>query len=152
MSTGDEMTRMATLADAPLVTRLLRSFFSHEGRVVEHLDQNVDAILVDPGRGFFTLAGDRGLASTTIRISAGGGASAEIEEIWVQPSARGQGMGAKLLRTAVSECRRRGIESIELRVTPDDQELGIPDFYTKQGFSHGGRLIYEFAGADSEVH
>ena len=80
-----------------------------------------------------------------------GGASAEIEEIWVQPSARGQGIGGRLLRTAVAECRRRGIESIELRVTPDDQELGIPDFYTKQGFSHGGRLIYEFAGADSEV-
>ena len=69
----------------------------------------------------------------------------------MQPSARGQGMGGRLLRTAVAECRRRGIESIELRVTPDDQELGIPDFYTKQGFSHGGRLIYEFAGADSEV-
>jgi hypothetical protein len=51
----------------------------------------------------------------------------------------------------VTECRRRGIDSIELRVTPDDQELGIPDFYTKQGFSHGGRLIYEYAGADSQA-
>jgi len=140
------MTRMATLADAPLVTRLLRSFFSHEGRVVEHLDQNVDAILVDPGRGFFTLAGDRGLASTTIRISAGGGASAEIEEIWVQPSARGRGIGSRLLRSAVAECQRRGIQSIELRVTPDDHEVGIPDFYLKQGFRDRGRQIMEFAG------
>jgi GNAT superfamily N-acetyltransferase len=60
----------------------------------------VQAILDDPGRGFFTLAGDQGVATTTIRISAGGGASAEIEEIWVQPSARGQGMGGRLLRTA----------------------------------------------------
>ena len=143
--------RMATTADSALVTALLKAFFSHEGRVVAHLEQNVQAILADPGRGFFTLAGDKGVATTTIRISAGGGASAEIEEIWVQPSARGQGMGGRLLRMAVAECRRRGIESIELRVTPDDQELGIPDFYTKQGFSHGGRLIYEFAGADSEV-
>jgi ribosomal protein S18 acetylase RimI-like enzyme len=137
--------RLATTADADVVVRLLKAFFSHEGRVVAHLDQNVEAILADPGRGFFTLAGDRGVATTTIRISAGGGASAEIEEIWVQPSARGRGLGSRLLRTAVSECRRRGIESIELRVTPDDQELGIPDFYAKQGFSHGGRLIYEFA-------
>ena len=144
--------RFACTADAALITRLLKAFFSHEGREVAHLGQNVQAILDDPGRGFFTLAGDKGVATTTIRISASGGASAEIEEIWVQPSARGQGMGAKLLRTAVAECRRRGIESIELRVTPDDQELGIPDFSTKQGFSHGGRLIYEFAGADSEVH
>ena len=138
--------RLATMGDSALVTKLLRSFFSHEGRVVEHLQQNVEAILADPGRGFFTLADDRGVATTTIRISAGGGCSAEIEEIWVQPSARGQGLGAQLLRTAVAECRRRGIASIELRVTPDDQELGIPDFYTKQGFTHGGRLIYEFAG------
>ncbi len=146
------VTRLATASDAALVAKLLRAFFSHEGREVAHLRQNIEAILEDPGRGFFTLAGDRGVATTTIRISAGGGCSAEIEEVWVQPSARGRGIGAQLLRSAIGECRRRGIDSIELRVTPDDQELGIPDFYTKQGFSHGGRLIYEFAGADSEVH
>jgi ribosomal protein S18 acetylase RimI-like enzyme len=151
-SVADIPLKMATTADAALVTRLLKAFFSHEGRVVPHLGQNVEAILDDPGRGFFTLAGDRGVATTTIRISAGGGASAEIEEIWVQPSARGQGLGSRLLRAAVAECRRRGIESIELRVTPDDQELGIPDFYTKLGFSHGGRLIYEYVGADSGAH
>ncbi len=136
--------RLATTADAGLVTGLLKAFFSHEGREVANLSENVEAILADPGRGFFTLAGDRGIATTTIRISAGGGCSAEIEEIWVQPSSRGRGLGSQLLRTAVAECRRRGIESIELRVTPDDQELGIPDFYTKQGFRHGGRLIYEY--------
>ena len=60
----------------------------------------------------------------------------------MQPSARGRGLGASLLRNAVDECRRRGIESIELRVTPDDRELGIPDFYTKQGFCHRGLQIY----------
>jgi len=151
-SVADLPLKLATTADAALVTRLLKAFFSHEGRVVPHLGQNVEAILDDPGRGSVALGGDRRVAPTTIRISAGGGASGEIEEIWVQPSARGQGLGSRLLRTAVAECRRRGIESIELRVTPDDQELGIPDFYTKLGFSHGGRLIYEYAGADSGAH
>jgi ribosomal protein S18 acetylase RimI-like enzyme len=113
---------------------------------VRHLRQNVEAILDDPGRGFFTLAGESAVATTTIRISAGGGASAEIEEIWVQPSARGRGIGSRLLRSAVAECRRRGIQSIELRVTPDDHEVGIPDFYLKQGFRDRGRQIMEFAG------
>ena len=136
--------RLATPHDARDVTRLLAEFFSHEGRVVPDLAQNVDTILENPGRGFFTVAGAHGVATTTIRISAGGGASAEIEEIWVQPSARGRGLGGQLLKTAVSECLRRGIRSIELRVSPDDQEVGIPDFYTKQGFRHVGRLIYEF--------
>jgi len=92
---------------------------------VRHLRQNVEAILYDPGRGFFTLSGDAAVATTTVRISASGGASAEIEEIWVQPSARGRGLGASLLRSAVDECRRRGIESIELRVTPDDRGPGV---------------------------
>ena len=58
---------------------------------MRHLRQNVEAILDDPGRGFFTLAGESAVATTTVRISAGGGASAEIEEIWVQPSARAGG-------------------------------------------------------------
>ncbi len=143
--------RLATPADAEQVTKLLREFFSHEGRVVPHLDQNVNAILDNPGRGFFTVAEGHGVASTTIRISAGGGASAEIEEVWVQPSARGRGLGGRLLRTAVAECRRRGIESIELRVTPDDRELGIPDFYTKQGFDVGtGVLIARYRAARVE--
>ena len=128
------MIRFAGAGDVPLVTALLRAFFSHEGREVEHLEQNVEAILSDPGRGFFTLAGDRGVVTTTIRISAGGGCSAQIEEVWVQPSARGQGLGSRLLRAAVEECRRRGIENVELRVSPADQEIGIPEFYAKNGF------------------
>jgi ribosomal protein S18 acetylase RimI-like enzyme len=137
--------RLAGRGDAAVVTGLLREFFSHEGRVVQHLHQNVEAILVDPGRGFFTVAGDdEGVATTTIRISAGGGCSAEIEEIWVQPSSRGKGLGSQLIRTAVAECRRRGIDSVELRVSPDDQEIGIPDFYAKQGFRPGGRVVYEY--------
>ena len=140
--------RLATSDDVDVITRLLKAFFSHEGREVVHLRQNVEAILDDPGRGFFTLAGESAVATTTIRISAGGGASAEIEEIWVQPSARGQGLGADLLRSAVSECRRRGIDSIELRVTPDDQEIGIPTFYTKQGFRDRGRVIFEYLDED----
>ncbi|HUZ85271.1 MAG TPA: GNAT family N-acetyltransferase [Gaiellales bacterium] len=138
--------RIAGAQDAEVLAALLKAFFSHEGRVVRELTQNVEAILDDPGRGFFALAEDVGVATTTIRISAGGGCSAEIEEVWVQPSARGRGLGAQLLRTAVAECKRRGIDSIELRVTPDDQEIGIPDFYTKQGFRHRGRQIYEFRG------
>jgi GNAT superfamily N-acetyltransferase len=137
--------RLATENDAPVVTGLLREFFSHEGREVRHLAQNVEAILAHPGRGFFALAGeDEGVATTTIRISTGGGASAQIEEVWVQPSARGRGLGSQLIRAAVAECERRGIESVELCVTPDDQEIGIPDFYIKQGFRHVGRLVYEY--------
>ena len=47
--------RLATSDDAEVITRLLKAFFSHEGREVRHLQQNVEAILCDPGRGFFTL-------------------------------------------------------------------------------------------------
>jgi N-acetylglutamate synthase-like GNAT family acetyltransferase len=137
--------RLATPADAGQVADLLRSFFSHEGRVVPELAQNIDTILEHPGRGFFTVADHAGVATTTIHISTGSGCSAVIEEVWVQPSARGAGLGSKLLRASVAECRRRGIESIELRVSPDDQEIGVPDFYAKIGFRHVGRLIYEFA-------
>jgi GNAT superfamily N-acetyltransferase len=136
------MIRLACAGDGALVTSLLRAFFSHEGRQVPHLEQNVEAILSDPGRGFFTLAGDKGVVTTTIRISTGGGCSAEIEEVWVQPSARGRGLGSRLLQAAIDECRRRGIESVELRVSPADQEIGIPDFYAKNGFGPAPVRVY----------
>jgi GNAT superfamily N-acetyltransferase len=134
--------RFARAGDADLVTALLRAFFSHEGRVVPHLEQNVDAILNDPGRGFFTLGDEKGVVTTTIRISTGGGCSAEIEEVWVQPSARGQGLGRRMLQAAVQECHRRGIGSVELRVSPADQEIGIPDFYAKNGFTPAPVRVY----------
>ena len=95
------------------------------------------------------LAGDKGVVTTTIRISTGGGCSAEIEEVWVQPSARGQGLGSRLLQAAIEECRRRGIDNVELRVSPADQEIGIPEFYAKQGFRHGGRVVYEYEAQGS---
>ena len=67
------------------MTELLRAFFSHEGRVVPELAQNVDAILEHPGRGFFTVADHAGVATTTIHISTGGGCSAVIEESGCSP-------------------------------------------------------------------
>src|SRR2546423_873420 len=129
--------RLATPRDAPDVTRLLAEFFSHEGRVVPQLAQNVDAILENPGRGFFAVAGDHGVASTTIRISAGGGASAEIEEVWVQPSARGRGLGGQLLPTAVAECQRRGVRVVRVRGAPHGPGVGDPGFLSKEGLPHG---------------
>src|SRR3954453_17191254 len=99
---------MATTADSALVTGLLKAFFSHEGRVVAKLEQNVEEKLANPvcgvfplagekvaapGRAFSTRGGDKGVATTTIRISAGGGARIEIEEPSVQHPMRGEGMG-----------------------------------------------------------
>jgi len=71
--------RIANADDAETVTKLLKAFFSHEGRVVRHLQQNVEAILCDPGRGFFMVADEAAVATTTIRISASGGAYLGLE-------------------------------------------------------------------------
>src|SRR4051794_41871977 len=114
-SVADIPLRMATTADAALVTRLLKAFFSHEGRVVPHLGQNVEAILEDPGRGFFTLAGDRGVATTTIRISAGGGRRAEIEGVLGRAAPPGGGVGGALLRAAAGGGPPRGLGPLPRR-------------------------------------
>lgn len=51
--------------------------------------------------------------------------------IWVAPSARGQGLGGGLLRAALDEARRRGVERVSLSV-----ETGNPavHLYRRSGF------------------
>ena len=140
--------RLATSADADQVTELLRAFFSHEGRVVPGLGGNVDAILEHPGPRLLHRLRPR---------RRGHHHDPHLDRRRLLGNGRGdlgaalgprRGLGSKLLRASVAECRRRGIETIELRVSPADQEIGVPDFYTKAGFRHGGRLIYEFAEDD----
>ena len=139
--------RIANPDDAAVVTRLLKAFFSHEGREVRHLRQNVEAILYDPGRGFFTLAGDAAVATTTTSASRPAAARApRSRRSGCSRRRAGRGLGASLLRNAVDECRRRGSSRSSCGSPPTTASSGIPDFYTKQGFRHRGLQIMEFSG------
>jgi GNAT superfamily N-acetyltransferase len=59
-----------------------------------------------------------------------------VDSVWVQEEHRRQGVGAKLMKTAEDEARRRGCHHAHLETA----EGQAPDFYRKLGYEVFGAL------------
>ena len=64
-----------------------------------------------------------------LNVSAGG-LFASIEDLYVRPEARRQGVGRALLEAANERCVARGVSYVEVQVEDDDAEA----FYTAFGY------------------
>ena len=62
------------------------------------------------------------------------GDHAELEELMVDPDTQQQGVGTLLLDVVLGECRRRGVDRLELDADPHAEGI-----YRKLGFSTVGR-------------
>jgi len=84
-------------------------------------------------------------ASDIITVLDGDG-TAELEDLFVDPAARGGGTGRALIPHEVRRSRAAGVARIE--VTANPHALG---FYAAVGFVAGGRVTTEF-GAGRRMH
>ncbi len=64
-----------------------------------------------------------------------------IEDFYVVPEERGQGVGTELLALLVDEARRRGYCRLQLQVQEDNDRAW--QFYEARGFHFTGYLVYE---------
>jgi ribosomal protein S18 acetylase RimI-like enzyme len=102
-----------------------------EQRLYEH---NSAATGHRDGQGLgFEVLDDGGARIAAIAGHTWGGI-AEIAQLWVDPAARGEGLGLALLDAALAEARARGCRQVFL-MTYDFQAPGL---YERRGFS---RLI-----------
>lgn len=69
-------------------------------------------------------------------------AVAELLSIMVEPTYRGQGIGAQLLQRLIQTCRIQGITTLD--VTVDAGNRGARQFYARHGFVE--RLTFQFVG------
>lgn len=119
------MVRRAQVADAAEVARLLHDFNSEFGAYtpgVERLTERVRELI---GRGAVTvlLGGDApdGVAVLRFRPSLWSeSADAYLEELYVAPERRGQGLGRALLGAVLGAARAAGASRIELNTSEDD--------------------------------
>ena len=76
-----------------------------------------------------------GLAFLTLRPTLYyDGALAQLEELYVQPGLRGQGVGTALLTTAVQEVGERG--GAEMHINVDEVDRDARRFYERHGFTN----------------
>lgn len=143
--------RRAGVADAAEVARLLRDFnleFEEPTPPVAELSGHVRALL-EGGDAFVLLggAGPDGVALTRLRLSPWTGRpEAYLQELYVAPARRGQGLGRALLEATMSAAREAGATSIDLNTGETDREArGLYEsagFSNREGGPDGPAMLY----------
>ena len=137
------MIRLATHEDAADVARLMRGFRDWQGRTEPDdasMESTARRLLEDPGAEFL-LAGDpaAGVCQLRYRLSIWTGVDdCCLEDLYVEDSARGSGLGRALVEAAVERARGHGCARMEL----DANEANAPALalYRSFGFdSHSKR-------------
>lgn len=128
---------------------LLQRFFVEEGfdTPIEVMRSSLQLMLADPGCAvFLARQGSQtvGVATVTTSLGLEYGRSAEIEDLYVLPEARRQGIAVALIEAACAWCREAGVSVVLVTVTPQgNASHGLLDYYTQRGFATTGRVIME---------
>jgi GNAT superfamily N-acetyltransferase len=131
--------RLATAADAPAFGRLLHAFNTEFDEPTPDADVIAAraAPLIESGELTVCFAGDGpdGFASLRFRPSLYTGAlDAYLEELYVVPERRGQGLGRALLEASMQHAREHGAAHIDLGTSEAD--VAARALYERAGFTN----------------
>lgn len=133
------MFRPATAFDLPALLELQETFYRSEGypffsgvaaRAMEQLagDARAGRLFVIEWRGEVV-----GYLAVTFGFSLEfGGRDAFVDELYIAPAARGQGLGKQALAVAEEACREAGIGALHLEVEHGNEPALA--LYTRSGF------------------
>jgi GNAT superfamily N-acetyltransferase len=131
--------RVAHPEDLDAVVRLLAAQFREHDIVldVSELQEGVRGLIVDPGRGAVILAGEPepiGVAVLAYTWTLEhGGLVAWLDELFVVPEYRGQGIGRALLVRAMGVATDKGCRAVDLEVDVDHSRA--ERLYQREGFT-----------------
>jgi GNAT superfamily N-acetyltransferase len=155
----DTAVRLATAADAPVLAQLLHDFnseFDTPSPGPEVLAPRLAELLA--GDSTFAVLAEAppvGLALVTLRTNVWyDGPVALLDELYVAPDRRNDGLGTALLAEVVAQCHARGVELVEINV--DEGDVDAQRFYVRHGFSAtepdtGERAFYFFRELGDET-
>ena len=137
--TPEPQPRSAMPADAPVLAELLDRFNREfatptpgPGVLAERLERLLSGELVHA-----LVAGHPavGMALVTLRPNVWyEGPVALLDELYVVPERRGQGIGTRLLKAVEAECTRRGAKLLEINV--DGEDTDARRFYERHGYTN----------------
>lgn len=129
--------RVATVAEAGEVARLLHDFnleFDTPTPGVEVLAERLRVLLAGDDM-FALLAGDPAVAVALVTLRPNvwyEGRVALLDELYVEPQLRDQGIGSRVMGLLLSECRARNVDLVEINV--DEADVDAMRFYEHHGF------------------
>jgi aminoglycoside 6'-N-acetyltransferase I len=133
---------------------LLERFFREEGfdTPAEAMRSSLRAMLGNPDSAVFVAQRDGkavGVATVTTSVGIEYGRSAELEDLYVLPEARGSGIAGALIETVCTWCREKGVTAVLVTVTQQGEaNHKLLEYYQRRGFTNTGRLILERALGD----
>lgn len=139
--------RRARMDDVGAALPLIERFFAEEGFYAapgQMRRQLLGLLDGDDCAVFLAWLGEEAVGVATVTTSNGIelGLSAEMEDLYVLPTARGLGVGAALVETVKSWCRSRGCSLVSVIVTPEGQAAhDLVSYYRRRGFVETGRTI-----------
>jgi ribosomal protein S18 acetylase RimI-like enzyme len=142
--------RIATLDDRALLERFCRGYrlADRHPEEPEIVAASLDiALRGDPSIAMMLLLCDGepcGYCALTIGFSVeAGGHDAFVDELYVEESFRGRGIGTQALAMAEEECRRRGVRRLNLEVERHNPRAKA--LYERVGFKDNQRyLLHKF--------
>jgi aminoglycoside 6'-N-acetyltransferase I len=144
--------RQATGTEFEFALPLVERFFAEEGFQAPpgQIAVQLAALLDDEESAVFLAwrddrAGEPnvvGVATVTTTSGIELGLSAELEDLYVLPEARGLGAGAALIEAVKGWCRSRGCSLVSVVVTPEGQAAhDLFSYYRARGFEETGRTL-----------
>jgi GNAT superfamily N-acetyltransferase len=135
----------ATAGDLEAIRRLLLAQFDEHDIETEGqgLNAAIARVFEEDRWGLFVVARQAGEVVGVAAVSLAwtlehGGLSAWLDELYVLPERRGQGLGTALLHRAVEEARALGCAAVDLEV--DRDHLRAEGLYRREGFRPLPRL------------
>jgi ribosomal protein S18 acetylase RimI-like enzyme len=144
--------RRARPGDADVVAQLLHDFnteFESATPGPGVLTTRLRSLLAGPATIAY-LAGDpaAGVALITLRPNVWyEGPVALLDELYVSPDRRGQGLGSAMIRLLLADAAKTGVSAVEINVDEDD--VDAQRFYERHGFTGadpgtGDRAFYYY--------
>lgn len=138
MGTDDWTPRLAPVAEADRVARLLHDFnteFDTPSPGPQVLAARLRELLAGD-QTFAIVAGTPAVAVALVTLRPNvwyAGQVALLDELYVQPRLRGRGIGSAIIDLLLSTARTRGVELVEINV--DEGDVDAQRFYQRHGFS-----------------
>lgn len=148
-----EIIRPATDADVPSLVALMSAFYAESDFPLPAAPATraFRALLADPRLGGAWLAEIDGepvghLVLTVCFSMEYGGLRGFIDDLYVQPAARGRGLAAQLLAAARAAAIERDVRALHVEVGPDN--VVARRVYGRAGYSDSGHLFFTMPLAD----
>ncbi|MEO8449108.1 MAG: GNAT family N-acetyltransferase [Gemmatimonadota bacterium] len=145
--------KKASSADVPQLVALMAEFYAEAAFPLNHARaaDAFTALLADERFGHVWLiqADTRDVGYVVVTLSYSmeyGGASACIDDLFIQPAHRNLGLGTAALAEVRELCRQRGIRSIHLEVARDNAPAQT--VYRRAGFVSTDRQLLTLQLAD----